>query len=71
MANKLYTVKAADAVRLVSASNKVAALRHIAQSVFEVSLAKDSELIQLTKAGVEVEYAAAPAEDNAETAAAA
>lgn len=69
MSDKLYIVKSGDKTRIVSAPNKVAALRHAAQSEFEVTLSTNAELIALTKAGVEVEHAvvaavavAAPAE---------
>jgi hypothetical protein len=59
MSEKLYTVKSGDTVRIVAANNKVAALRHVAQSAFQVTLASNQELIELTKAGVEVERPAA------------
>lgn len=58
MFEKLYVVKSGDhAPRIISAPNKAAALRHVAQATFAVSMASHAELIALTKGGVEVEHA--------------
>ena len=61
MSDKFYVVKSGDTTRIVAANNKVAALRHVAQSAFDVKLASNHELIQLTKSGIEVELAVAAA----------
>ena len=64
MADKIYLVRSSDKIRLVQAVNKIAALRHVAQSDYSVNSASQHELIQAVAAGVQVEVAgAAPASE--------
>jgi hypothetical protein len=55
-ASRVYVVKdGKNHARLVEATHPSNALRHVAEDVFEVAIPTQSELIALTKAGVEVE----------------
>lgn len=57
MAEKIYIVRSDHKIRLVQAVNKIAALRHVAQSDYSVNSASPGELVEAVKKGVEVEIA--------------
>lgn len=53
----LVTQKAATTTRLVRATNQAQALRHAVQSVFDVSVASQDDLVSLIASGTVVETA--------------
>lgn len=57
---RIYTVKGTDgSKRLVKAVSQPQAIHHVAKSMFSASIPSPDELVELVKAGVEVEEAGA------------
>ena len=53
---RIYTVKGTDGTtRLVKAVSQPQAIHHVAKSMFSASIPTPDELIELVKAGVDVE----------------
>ena len=54
---RIYAVEGRDSFHLVEASTKYAALRHIAEKHFEVSVATQKTLVGAIQDGVKIEKA--------------
>lgn len=59
MATRIYAVQAGNVFRLVEASTKNAALRHVAKDLINVEVATQRTLVAAMKDGVQVETAGA------------
>lgn len=59
MSTRIYAVEGAESFHLVEASTKVAALRHVAEKHFNVSVANQKTLVGAMKDGVQIEVAGA------------
>lgn len=59
MATRIYAVQAGDIFKLVEASTKNAALRHVAKDLITVEVANQKTLVAAMKDGVQVETAGA------------
>lgn len=57
MATRIYAVQAGDIFRLVEASTKQTALRHVAKDLITVEVANQKTLVAAMKDGVQVEQA--------------
>lgn len=57
MATRIYAVEGKDTFHLVEASTKVAALRHVAEKHFDVSVATQKTLVGAMRDGVQIESA--------------
>jgi hypothetical protein len=57
MSTRIYAVEGKDNFHLVEASTKVAALRHVAEKHFNVSVANQKTLVGAMKDGVQIEVA--------------
>jgi hypothetical protein len=55
MATRIYAVQAPDSFRLVEASSKNAALRHVARDVIRVEVANQKTLVGAMQDGIKVE----------------
>lgn len=55
MATRIYAVQAGDVFRLVEASSKHAALRHVAKDLITVYVADQKTLVAAMQDGVKVE----------------
>lgn len=55
MASRIYAVQAGDIFRLVEASTKNAALRHVAKDLIHVEVANQKTLVAAMQDGVKVE----------------
>lgn len=66
MSTRIYAVQSTttDEFRLVEASSKQAALRHVSESLYNVDVANQKTLVAAMQAGIEVEVAGAPAESD-------
>ncbi len=56
---RVYCVQSADEFRLVEATSKQAALRHVAASKFSVNRVSEKTLIAAMRDGVQIELAGA------------
>ena len=61
MTTRIYAVKAGESFRLVEASTKAAALRHVASDLIKVEIANQKTLVAAMQDGVRVERAAVEA----------
>ena len=59
MSTRIYAVQAGDIFRLVEASTKNAALRHVAKDLITVEVANQKTLVAAMTDGVKVEKAGA------------
>lgn len=59
MASRIYAVQAGDIFRLVEASTKNAALRHVAKDLIHVEVANQRTLVAAMTDGIKVEQAGA------------
>ena len=59
MSTRIYAVQANGLFRLVEANTKNAALRHVAQELFTVTVANQKTLVAAMQDGVKVEQASA------------
>lgn len=59
MTTRIYAVQGEDSFHLVEASTKVAALRHVAEKNFRVSVANQHTLVGAMRDGVQIEVAGA------------
>lgn len=57
MSTRIYAVQAGDIFRLVEASTKQAALRHVAKDLITVEVANQKTLVAAMQDGVKVEQA--------------
>lgn len=57
MSTRIYAVQAGDIFRLVEASTKNAALRHVAKDLITVEVANQKTLVAAMQDGVKVERA--------------
>lgn len=57
MATRIYAVEGKNTFHLVEASTKVAALRHVAEKHFDVSVATQKTLVGAMRDGVQIESA--------------
>lgn len=57
MSTRIYSVQAGDQFRLVEASTKSAALRHVAKDIIKVDVANQKTLVAAMQDGVRVEVA--------------
>ena len=57
MIRSIYAVQAPDAFRLVEATSKQAALRHVARNILSVERASQKTLVAAIQDGVKVEIA--------------
>lgn len=57
MSTRIYAVQAADVFRLVEASSKQSALRHVAKDLINVEVATQKTLVAAMTDGVRVEQA--------------
>lgn len=57
MSTRIYSVQAGDQFRLVEASTKAAALRHVAKDIIRVDVANQKTLVAAMQDGVRVEVA--------------
>ena len=62
MTTRIYAVQGTDSFHLVEASTKNAALRHVAEKHFEVSVATQKTLVGAIQDGVQIEKAGDPAQ---------
>lgn len=61
MTTRIYAVQAGESFRLVEASTKAAALRHVASDLIKVEIANQKTLVAAMQDGVRVERAAVEA----------
>lgn len=67
MMTHIYAVQGAGSFRLVEASSKQVALRHVARDILTVELASQKTLVTAMRNGVKVEFAGAkPPADSAD-----
>jgi hypothetical protein len=59
MTTRIYAVQGTDSFHLVEANTKNAALRHVAEKHFEVSVATQKTLVGAIQDGVQIEQAGA------------
>ena len=59
MVTRIYAVGAGEIFRLVEATNKAAALRHVAKDLINVEVASQKTLVAAMQDGVRVERAGA------------
>lgn len=59
MATRIYAVQAGDVFKLVEASTKNAAMRHVAKDLITVEVANQKTLVAAMRDGVPVEVAGA------------
>lgn len=59
MTTRIYAVEGKNTFHLVEASTKVAALRHVAEKHFSVSVANQKTLVGAMRDGVQIESAGA------------
>jgi hypothetical protein len=59
MATRIYAVQAGDIFKLVEASTKQSALRHVAKDLITVEVANQKTLVAAMQDGVKVEQAGA------------
>lgn len=57
MTTRIYSVQSANDFHLVEASTKNAALRHVAEKHFEVSVANQKTLVGAIQDGIKIEQA--------------
>lgn len=57
MSTRIYSVEGPDEFRLVKASTKQAALRHVAASRYKIDVANQDTLVGAIQDGVQVEVA--------------
>lgn len=57
MATRIYAVQAPDSFRLVEATSKNAALRHVARDILHVEVANQKTLVAAMQDGIKVESA--------------
>lgn len=57
MNTRIYAVSSENEMYLVEAPSKYAALRHVAQRLFNVEVAKSKEIVSAMTSGVKVEIA--------------
>lgn len=57
MSTRIYSVEGPDEFRLVKASTKQAALRHVAASRYKIDVANQETLVGAIQDGVQVEVA--------------
>lgn len=59
MATRIYAVQSGDIFRLVEASSKQVALRHVAKDLIHVEVATQKTLVAAMQDGIKVEQAGA------------
>lgn len=59
MATRIYAVQGPDTFRLVEASSKQTALRHVAKDLINVEVANQKTLVAAMQDGIKVEQAGA------------
>lgn len=57
MSTRIYAVEGTESFHLVEASTKVAALRHVAEKHFNVTVANQKTLVGAMQEGVKIEVA--------------
>jgi hypothetical protein len=59
---RIYLITTPTGKRLVDAANKTQAVNHVAKATITATVASQSELVKLTKDGIEVETAGSEGE---------